>query len=473
MNVYTSTAYVDVPSGYVLAETSGTNLWSDRTSWATMLWGAGYTNPMMYYTTAFEVPANARPYNISIDTKANGKVSYRIVESNDPSFQTIYDREPLIVTAANGITTSSAVVKYGSNSIAFNGTNQYATIADDDTLDLGSGPFTIEAWVKLNAIGTSPTREQYIFYKGTGTNALALFINGNYPIVRVGSGGFIIGTGGTAMTTSTWYHIAASRDASGVVRIFQDGTCLNTGTTTATVTNSYDAFIGRDDDGISNTTSSYFTGYIDDLRISNTARYTGAVFSTFTPPTATLVNDTSTVFLCTAEVGVADTPNILEEVTITVVNDGDSGIPAFTKRYAMVGVQVDSIERGTIYSTQLKPNQNRLSLLLNNVDVSTLENSATTSTSKVLDLGRETSAILAVFPQKSNGLVDIGLLPVVANKTEPAVAFIKSTEGAQDYVYGGLAESVVDPSTLTDPTIDVVVHVLPEQYMTDGVLTTR
>jgi hypothetical protein len=197
------------------------------------------------------------------------------------------------------------------------------------------------------------------------------------------------------------------------------------------------------------------------------------VFSTFTPPTATLVNDTSTVFLCTAEVGVADTPNILEEVTITVVNDGDSGIPAFTKRYAMVGVQVDSIERGTIYSTQLKPNQNRLSLLLNNVDVSTLENSATTSTSKVLDLGRETSAILAVFPQKSNGLVDIGLLPVVANKTEPAVAFIKSTEGAQDYVYGGLAESVVDPSTLTDPTIDVVVHVLPEQYMTDGVLTTR
>ena len=139
----------------------------------------------------------------------------------------------------------------------------------------------------------------------------------------------------------------------------------------------------------------------------------------------------------------------------------------------MVGITVDSAERPTIYSSKITPNTRRLDILLTDVNSNLLSASTTTSTSKVLDLGREVSGVLAMNVMKTSGLEDVGIVPVVANKTEPAIAWVKATEGSQDYVYGGTAGAAIDPATLSNPTVDVVVHALPEQFMENGILQTR
>ena len=470
---YTSTGYIDARTGGIVANPIPQQ-WGTHATWSSMTkWAGNFENPMIYYTEPIDL-GSVKYFNLKVEAEANGEIQYNVLTCNTASFSTIYDREPKPVTVNNGIVVSTSQYKTGTTSVAFDGVDDFYTTPSNSDFDFGTGPFTIEAWVKTTSQGLVPTREQYIYYKGTGTNALALWINGNYPTARFASGGLLIGSGGTAMNTSTWYHIAVSRDSGGVVRIFQDGYCLNTATVTTNLTNTYDVTFGRDDNGTSNSTSSYFSGYVDDLRVSNICRYTGNILTqAFTPPTTTLVNDTATVFLCTGEQGIADTPNIQETVTETLISNGDSNINAFHSRYVSVGIKVTSADRPEIKTSTVIPTSKRFDILLTDVDVTTLANSTTTSTSKVLDLGRETSAILAVFPQKSSGLDDVGIVPVVANKTEPAISFVKATEGAQDYVYGGTAGAAVDPASMTSPVVDVVVHVLPEQFMSDGVLQVR
>jgi hypothetical protein len=435
-----------------------------------MLWETSYVNPMVYYTEPVELPDNLRYYNLGIESVANGGITYRVIESSTSSFMTVYDRDPLTVTTYGTIALSTSS-KFGTYSLSLPGsTSSYATIASTG-LAFASGGFTIEAWVKLNTVSTA---YQTIFANDVSGEECALYVNNNTITFRYGDFA-TIGSNSPGLSANTWYHIAVScQPSTQDIRIFRDGYCeivdsiSNTGTNITSTT----GYIGVGSGFF--VSANPLDGYIDDLRISNTCRYLGSQFSqVFTAPAATLVNDTSTIFLCTAERGIVDTPNIIEEVLETVINDGDEGIPAFSRKYVMVGIEVDSSERGKIYSSKITPNQKRIDILLNDVDVTTLVNSTTTSTSKVLDLGRETSRVLAVFPQKSSGLDDVGLVPIVANKTEPAIAFIKATEGAQDYVYGGAAGAAVDPATLTSPIIDVVVHALPEQYMADGRLQTR
>ena len=103
---------------------------------------------------------------------------------------------------------------------------------------------------------------------------------------------FQMRTGGTATelnisyssswSTGTWYHLAYCRSGN-TLRFFKDGTQLGGDQSfTGTIGNYTGSFyIAKD----SQTADRYFNGYMDDLRISNNARYT----SNFTAPTAELV----------------------------------------------------------------------------------------------------------------------------------------------------------------------------------------
>jgi len=168
---------------------------------------------------------------------------------------------------------STAVKKYNSASMYFDGTGDYLTTPAKDSLSFGTGDFTVEAWVYFASIAAD---------RGIlGSSGV-----GGYDFVWRTSNGLNIGRINTAFDNSfaftpvvnTWYHIAYSRSGTSL-RAFVDGTQVGTTATNSTAYNSVTAVIV----GGSTTSDRLMNGYIDDLRITKGyARYT----SNFTPPSA-------------------------------------------------------------------------------------------------------------------------------------------------------------------------------------------
>ena len=478
---YTSTGFLNASTGGIVANPIP-QTWDTPATWADMTkWAANFENPMIYYTEPVDL-GSTKYFNLKIEAEANGEIQYNVLTANTASFTTTYDRAYLETTVAGTTSLSTSTKKYGTASISFPGTTSSYITVDDSLNTFSTSTFTFEAWVYITKPESSADRMVYYSKRDDSTHGIELYSvglgSGWNVAVRVNDGSAGAGSWTLALgpvTTSTWHHVAFSIDGAKCYRGFVDGHCYGAITGTQNlILSTTTAYIGGVAGGKITGGLSYFQGYMDDIRISNSCLYAGA-FDTdvFTPPASALTSTTLTRYLNTAELGIVDHPNILESVTETLISNGDTNIDAFYGRYVSVGIKVTSSDRPEIKTSTIIPTTRRFDILLNDVNLTTLTNSTTTSTSKVLDLGRETSKILAVFPQKTSGLDDVGIVPIVANKTEPAIAFVKATEGAQDYVYGGTAGAAVDPSTLTSPIVDVVVHVLPEQYMEDGVLQVR
>jgi hypothetical protein len=121
--------------------------------------------------------------------------------------------------------------------------------------------------------------------------------------VAVGSDDRLL-VGNTVVTTNTWRHIAVTRSNNGVMRIFVDG-ALDAASQTGP-TGRIDYRVNRDTDWPNSDPylvlaaekhdypgSRYYTGLLDDLRISNSVRYN----ATFTRPNAPHPADANTVAL--------------------------------------------------------------------------------------------------------------------------------------------------------------------------------
>jgi Concanavalin A-like lectin/glucanases superfamily len=178
---------------------------------------------------------------------------------------------------------STAQSKSGSSSIllAQSGTNDYITSPDSPLWQL-TGDFTIEAWIYPTSLsGTNGNIICSQWPGGTATNQCFQFLvnsTGKVSLVY-GIGATNAAVTGTSQSavTNNWNHVAVSRQGS-TVRFFVNG---NLDTTTGTVSGALNNSTGMLVVGRINATDlGYFTGYIDDLRITNgVARYT----SSFTP----------------------------------------------------------------------------------------------------------------------------------------------------------------------------------------------
>lgn len=172
---------------------------------------------------------------------------------------------------------STSVVKYGTGSLAFDGTGDYLKGAYNPWLALGTGDYTIELWINFNSVSTS------VFVgdiDSSGNGNWAFFYNSSVGVLRLLMNNSAVQLSSSSWTpsTSTWYHIAICR-ASGTYRFFVNGTVTGSGSDSTNITwgtNNY--YVGSASDG-----GLQLNGYIDDLRITKGyARYT----TTFTPPTS-------------------------------------------------------------------------------------------------------------------------------------------------------------------------------------------
>jgi hypothetical protein len=181
---------------------------------------------------------------------------------------------------------STSVKKYGTGSIAFDGSGDYLTVPSSPNLAFGSGDFTVEAWVYLTANIANAAGGYLADFRNNSTLNFALGFIGSGGVTKmydyVNDNGATSTVGSSTVTLNTWHHVAWVRSGTTVTLYFN-------GTANGTMTTSYSqgptgVTIGARYTGI----TEYITGYIDDLRITKgVARYT----TTFTPPTAAFPNN--------------------------------------------------------------------------------------------------------------------------------------------------------------------------------------
>lgn len=175
---------------------------------------------------------------------------------------------------------STSVVKYGTGSMSFNGTNSYLTARTTPTMAMGTGNFTIEYWINATSFSTTPT---IIDFRGSANNlGFSDYITTAGQInIWKNTGSILSAT--SNLTTGTWYFIAYVRN-NGTLTIYINGVASGSvADTTNWVAPSDVMNIASYKAG----TGGYFNGYLDDIRVTlGYARYT----TNFTPPTGPFPN---------------------------------------------------------------------------------------------------------------------------------------------------------------------------------------
>ena len=219
-----------------------------------------------------------------------------------------------------------------------------------------TGDYTAEAWFKQ----TNRTATDRVFALGdnahppgisTGySNTTEMNFYGNS---NLGPDNTSIGSWSTESTT-TWKHIAVVRDTSlGVypIRAFDDGVYRGTLTSSFIRSIAGRVMIGfRNGAPGSGSDQDFFTGYIDEFRLSDNVRYSGT--GNFTPSTTAFTPDANTKVLFHM-----DSASLLDESTQTVGATGN-----FTSATQTSNASVSSVGIVVLY----KDNSGTASL---NIDI--------------------------------------------------------------------------------------------------------
>ena len=149
----------------------------------------------------------------------------------------------------------------------------YAEVADDNTLDFGTGAFSIDGWAKYTFINSGSSSGNAIYSNGSNLDstttsfAIATSTNGGAREVRFYINGQLL----TATVTSdvadgAWFYFAGTRDASGNFKLYINNenpvSQSQTGNSGASVSSPNVKHIGRDYG-----TQKFYKNLIDDIRL--------------------------------------------------------------------------------------------------------------------------------------------------------------------------------------------------------------
>ena len=221
------------------------------------------------------------------------------------------------VTAEGDAHTDTTIKKIGTASLQCDGTGDYLSVPDSSDWDIGTN-FTAECWVyPTDTSGDRAWISQWEsdsntwYFRGESGNKV------NFVMWSGGSAVVNFTTGTSVITADAWNHVALVKEGSDW-EIFVDGTSEATLTDTDTDTFSGALAIGT----VTRGTPQPMEGYMDEIRISNVARYTSA----FTPSTTAFTTDENTMLLlhCDGADGGTTFTDSSERVgrhTITAVGD--------------------------------------------------------------------------------------------------------------------------------------------------------
>ena len=268
--------------------------------------------------------------------------NYVNLTSKCVGFQTITDRAGKTVYPQGGAKLSTAQKKFGSASLALNGTTDYATVPTSPDFAFGTGAFTIEMWVYR--VGNAGVNQILLDFRPSNPSVTpVLYLNTTYVPTFLVNGVNII-TGSAAVPLNTWTHIAVSKSGTST-KMFVNGTQSGS---TYTDNNNYiqnGLVIGANF-----IFGSLLNGYIDDLRIEKgVAKYT----ANFTAPTQALIADNNTVLLLAFD-GTNNSTTFLDngytQQDIRTSAGGRASLINFAD-YSDFGAEVRSIGSANVYGT--------------------------------------------------------------------------------------------------------------------------
>lgn len=185
------------------------------------------------------------------------------------------------VIAYGNAQVDTAQSQFGGSSALFDGTGDYLQIPQAG-LNL-PGDFTIEFWARHAAVND---QQVYFDFRAGGTDHIIFYIRSDNRLEYYDDTNPI---STTTLAANTWYHLALSR-SSGTLRLFINGNQEYSVSNTRNHSNAGLAWIGTSSDALA---ANSMNGWIDEFRVSNTARYT----ANFTPATTPFVNDANTLLL--------------------------------------------------------------------------------------------------------------------------------------------------------------------------------
>ena len=198
------------------------------------------------------------------------------------------------VTVFGNAQVSTAQSKFGGASLVQDGNGDYLQAGDgsESEFKFGANDFTIEGWIYPETLDLVQTPIQPIFskYLTSGNQRMLSFgiVDGHlgYFWASNGSSGNVVQTT-QVISTNTWQHIALVRSGT-TWTLYHNGTSVDSRTLNITLhASTAPVNIGYYGSG------NEIDGYIDEVRVSNTARYT----ANFTPSTTAFTNDADTLLL--------------------------------------------------------------------------------------------------------------------------------------------------------------------------------
>jgi hypothetical protein len=179
-------------------------------------------------------------------------------------------------------------------SVFFTGATAYLSVADAAPLEVGSGNFCVEFFIRPTSVaaGVSALVVKRATAAGFGpfvivrsTTSILVYMSSNGTSYDVANG-VNIGT----VAADTWYHVALYRVGTAIYgSVAGTVTTVNASTSATLINNTSAIFIGSD------SASQPYTGYISSLRmVVGSSVYTS---SNFTPPTLPLTAITNTQLL--------------------------------------------------------------------------------------------------------------------------------------------------------------------------------
>ena len=138
----------------------------------------------------------------------------------------------------------------------------YAEVADDTDLDIGTGAFTMECWVKADFENTGSGFNNIFILGGeiSDTNTASISINSTKLLAQVSDKEL---TADSNYTIGDWYHVCVTRNGSNLCTLYIDAEAqADTETTSASITNTSTKLIGRD-----TLTTRFYKNLISDVRL--------------------------------------------------------------------------------------------------------------------------------------------------------------------------------------------------------------
>ena len=218
--------------------------------------------------TTIQLQANGTGLWTVLSTPAGSSYSFSNVNDPNATFNgesgTTYDITwtlDNVSPCSDDTATLQVVFPNCGDLIDFDGTDDNINFANSYNL---SGSFTVETWIKPNAINGSI---QTILSKRDATNlATGYDLRLVNNTISFNANASSISANG--ITSNRWYHIAVTFNAS-EYRLYIDGILMNTTSGPQPTSNSFNTLIGAMS-RVNNTPTHFYNGWLDEVRIWNT-----------------------------------------------------------------------------------------------------------------------------------------------------------------------------------------------------------